>query len=136
MQVRDVMTPSVATVAPAQTIGHAKAVLDDWSTDLAVVTSDEIVLGTITRAEIDELDDDDAMIGDVMLDAFEIHPDRDVGEARASMDENEVDHLVVVDAGMVVGVVTKDDLTSTPGAETQDVRQMIIGDRESRPPRT
>lgn len=117
------VTGPVATIAPTATLRRAAEQLTTNQLGLLVVVGTEGTRGVISerdlvRALADDLDVDVERVGDLVSDRpVEVPRDAPLREAAAAMLDAEVRHLLVVDRGTVVGVVSVRDVLAALVAE-------------------
>lgn len=148
MLVRDVMSRPVVTVPPQTSVLSTAALLSGHGyTALPVVDDDGRLVGVVTEADLlrgrlhhdprspllgAELDVPlpPATVGEVMSrDVVTVVPWCDLADAAARMAQLGLRSLPVVDAGAVVGIVTRRDVVATlaraDAAITQEVRRRL-----------
>lgn len=113
---RDVAIRHLLTVSPADTLRRAAQVMTDRGVGAAVVVSDEKVVGIITErdmlhalARADDMDTvkvEEVMTRDVVSGA----PGWDIIKATKTMTEGGFRHLLVMELGEPVGIVSLRDL--------------------------
>lgn len=117
MEVREGMSTVVLTVGPAHTLREAAQRMTEKKVGAAVVLDDEgqgprviserDVLNSIGRGE----DPDAERVGDHMSDSvISAAPDWSLERAAVEMSRRHVRHLVVVDAGSLVGMLSMRDI--------------------------
>ena len=117
MQVRDGMTEVVLTVGPTHTLREAAEMMLEKGTGAALVLDDEVpgssivterdILNSVGRGE----DPDAELVSSHMTDAIiTASPDWSLERAAAEMSRRGIRHLVVVDEGNLVGVLSMRDI--------------------------
>jgi len=117
MQVRDGMTEVVLTVGPTHTLREAAEMMLEKGTGAALVLDDEVpgssivterdILNSVGRGE----DPDSELVSSHMTDAIiTASPDWSLERAAAEMSRRGIRHLVVVDEGNLVGVLSMRDI--------------------------
>jgi signal-transduction protein with cAMP-binding, CBS, and nucleotidyltransferase domain len=117
MQVRDGMSEVVLTIGPSHTLREAAERMLDKGIGAALVADDETpvsrilterdVLNSVGRGE----DPDTEVVADHMSDCvITASPDWSLERAAAEMSKRGIRHLVVVDAGDLVGVLSIRDI--------------------------
>jgi signal-transduction protein with cAMP-binding, CBS, and nucleotidyltransferase domain len=117
MQVRDGMTEVVLTIGPSHTLREAAERMLDKGIGAALVADDETpvsrilterdVLNSVGRGE----DPDTEVVADHMSDCvITASPDWSLERAAAEMSKRGIRHLVVVEAGDLVGVLSIRDI--------------------------
>jgi CBS domain-containing protein len=152
MRVRDVMTTDVVTVTPDTDLRHLASLLVQKRISGVPVVEKGRVVGVVSEGDIlfkerpshglhrgvlgwlmDE--------GDLMLKidartareamtspALTIGPARSVADAAASMLDDRVSRLPVVDHGQLVGIITRHDLMRAFARTDEEIRREIDGD--------
>ena len=117
MEVRTGMSKVVLTVGPAHTLRDAARLLTEKSVGAAVVLDDETggpgvvserdILNSLGRGE----DPDAERVGDHMTDkVISAAPDWSLERAAVEMARRHIRHLVVVDGGELVGMLSMRDI--------------------------
>jgi len=143
MLVRDLMVPTVLTVAPSDPISDVDRAMRETSDAAAVVTEDEAVVGLLTEKELAQASND-AAVRDVMRsDVAVIKPGATLADAARTMTEKNQRFIPAVDGGLLVGILSLDDIRRWAGSgggsekdEVQKVLTMSVGGYESQGPRT
>jgi len=128
MPVRDIMTASVACVAPDDTIQDAARKMRDLDVGPMPVCGDDRLVGMLTdrditvRATAEGRDPGTTRVRDVMTeDLIFCFEDDDIDAAARKMRDNQVRRLLVLNANMrLVGIVALADLAT----ETTDKGRM------------
>jgi CBS domain-containing protein len=118
MQLRDIMTKPVETVAPTASLVDAARKMLIQDIGALPVTDEQRVVGIITdrdiaiRAIANGLDPADTKVQEVMSnEVFSCGADSDVQDACQLMEEKQVRRLVVTDDGKgVIGIVSLGDM--------------------------
>ena len=130
MRATDIMTTKVVTVSPGNSIRHAAQImLDHGVSGLPVVDDEGRLVGIITEGDLlrrselglpgiaaslpaeDYIRSHGWDVGDVMTaDVTAIDPDVPIDRVAATMAENRVKRLPVVEDGRLVGIVSRADL--------------------------
>jgi len=117
MQVRDGMSKVVLTVGPSHTLREAAAKMLEKGTGAALVSDDETpvsrivterdILNSLGRGE----DPDTELVSDHMSDGvITAAPDWSLERAAAEMSKRSIRHLVVVEDGKQIGVLSIRDI--------------------------
>jgi len=117
MQVRDGMSKVVLTVGPSHTLREAAAKMLEKGTGAALVSDDETpvsrivterdILNSLGRGE----DPDTELVSDHMSDGvITAAPDWSLERAAAEMSKRSIRHLVVVEDGEQIGVLSIRDI--------------------------
>ena len=117
MEVREGMSSVVLTVGPGHTLREAARLMTEKSVGAAVVIDDEYpgprmiserdILNSLGRAE----DPDSEQVGDHMSDTLiAAAPDWSLERAAMEMSKRHIRHLVVVESGEVVGILSIRDI--------------------------
>jgi CBS domain-containing protein len=152
MRVRDVMTQDVATVAPDTDLGDLAALLVEKRISGVPVVEGGRVVGVVSERDIlfkerpseglsrgvlawlmDEgdltLKIDARTVGEAMTSPpLTIAPSRGVADAAATMLDENVSRLPVVDHGRLVGIVTRHDLVRAFARSDEQIRREIDSD--------
>lgn len=135
MQVGDIMSRNVVTVAADDTFADAAKVLREHRISSVVVKADGGVSGIVTERDFvnliaDGLDPTTTRIGDRMTrDVATVESRTDIADAAKLMADRRIRHLPVVDRGELVGIISIRDLTSwavgevTGGHELPDLQR-------------
>lgn len=110
MRVRDVMSPTVYTVTPTDTVGTARAMLDRYEIDQLVVISKKNVVGIAADHDLQKFPDDAAVSEAMVRHVTTIGSDATLRKAAGLMTGHAIGSLPVVDDGHLVGIVTTADL--------------------------
>jgi len=131
MRVRDVMTSDVTAVPPGESLKDvAKLMLERRVSGVPVVDAEGDVLGVVS--ETDLLSHHGHVAGEAMTSpAVTIAPARPLAVAADLMIERGVNRLPVVDAGKLVGILTRADLVRAfvrSDAEiAREIREDVLG---------
>ena len=117
MEVREGMSKVVLTLGPGHTLREAAKRMTDWGVGAAVVTDEETpgprvvserdVLNSLGRGE----DPDAERVGDHMSDTvISAAPEWSLERAAVEMARRHIRHLVVVERGELVGVLSMRDI--------------------------
>jgi CBS domain-containing protein len=117
MEVREGMSKVVLTVGPGHTLREAARLMTEKSVGAAVVVDDEYpgprviserdILNSLGRGE----DPDSERVGDHMSDTLiTAAPDWSLERAAMEMAKRHIRHLVVVDAGELIGILSMRDI--------------------------
>src|SRR5512132_3859828 len=110
MRVRDVMSTSVQTVAPDDTVGTARELLKRHGIDQLVVVSRKAVIGIAADRDLQPLPDDSPVSAVMGKHVTTIESDETLRKAAGMMSGHAIGSLPVVDGGRLVGIVTTADL--------------------------
>jgi CBS domain-containing protein len=119
--VREVMTESVVTADPDRSLREIAVLMRERNVGSVVLVANMRPVAFITDRDIalsvvaDGRDSAERVAVHASTPVITADPDMDVEEAAERMARQGVRRLVVVDAGMVAGVVTLDDLTPRVG---------------------
>jgi CBS domain-containing protein len=122
-QVRDLMTSDVVTIEPSATVADAaKRIIEKEKGPLPVVEGDRVVAmitdrDVIARVVAAGRDANSVTVRDVATkDLVTIGPDQDVQAAREMMAQQQLDRLLVVEAGdRLVGIISEADIRADEG---------------------
>jgi CBS domain-containing protein len=109
--IRDVMTESVVTAAPERTVREVAELMRERNRPIGFVTDRDLALSVIA----DGRDFGDHVEDHASSPVITAEPAMDVEEAAELMVRHGVRRLVVVDADLLTGIVTLDDLSSRTG---------------------
>jgi CBS domain-containing protein len=128
MQVREVMTPDPAAVAPGDTLQRTAQLMDELNVGVLPVVEDGRLRGVLTDRDIvvrstsAGQDPKQARISDAMTDEVRSLPETaDVEEAAKLMESVQIRRLpITAEDGRLTGIVSLGDLATagTPEAET------------------
>ena len=135
--VKDAMTSQPTSIDPSQTVGDAARVMRDQDVGSLPVTEQGRLVGVITDRDITvrvvafSRDPSMTTVEDVMTpDPVTVHFEAPVEKALAVMRSHQVRRLVVVDdEGLLVGLVSLDDVLEFLAREFRMISQLI--DKES-----
>lgn len=115
--VRDVMTPSVRTVSPSQSLAEAAEVMKGEDVGSVPVVEEGRLAGIVTdrdiviRAVAERRDPQTVKVADVASrELVTVEPEQDLDEALALMARHQVRRLPVVEAGQLVGMLAQADV--------------------------
>ena len=131
MEVREGMSSVVLTVGPGHTLREAAQRMTEKSVGAAVVIDEELpgpgmvserdILNSLGRGQ----DPDTERVGDHMTDTvISAAPDWSLERAAVEMSRRHIRHLVVVDQGQLVGVLSMRDIVrvwTTEGATASTI---------------
>ncbi len=134
MKVRDVMATDVRALSPGQSIAQAARLMGEAGTGFLPVTEADRPLGVVTDRDIvvrflagGGADAAGTPVSEVMTSTVEtVGPDDDLSAAAQAMRDAGVRRLVVVDAGLVVGVLSHGALVQATDGEGAG-RQATLG---------
>jgi H+/Cl- antiporter ClcA/predicted transcriptional regulator len=113
-RVRDAMTTDVRTVAADETIDAVYQRVIATGHSAYPVLRDDAVVGIVTRDDLFGSESGARSVFDVAsTDVVSATPDATLLDALQAMLDNGVDHLPVVEAGHLVGIVTRTDILRT-----------------------
>jgi len=107
LTVKDVMVTAPATMRPTATVADARAFFADDHVHMALIATSGRLLGTLVRADIDDLDDDAApALGRSRLDGRSVALEKPAEDVRLRLIAHGVRRLAVVDdAGALAGLL-------------------------------
>ena len=115
--VRDVMTPSVRTVSPSQSLAEAAEVMKGEDVGAVPVVEEGRLAGIVTdrdiviRAVADRRDPQTVKVEEVASrDLVTVEPEQDLDQALALMARHQVRRLPVVEQGQLVGMLAQADV--------------------------
>ncbi len=125
MKVRDVMATEVHAVRPGESIHHAARLMSDAGIGFVPVTEADHPVGVLTDRDIVVRfvaagggDAAATVVSEVMTSKVTcVGPEDDLSVAAEAMHDGAVRRLVVVDAGVVVGVLSHGALVQATGGE-------------------
>ena len=118
MQVRNLMRSPVVSVDPGQTLQRAAQVMREHGIGSVVVEQDGQLVGILTERDVMHAaaqlgDVGQARVGDHMTaPVVTASPNWDVAVAAAEMHDRQIRHLVVVEQGGALGVLSVRDVMS------------------------
>ena len=121
-QVRDRMTPDVVTLEPGTSIVDAAQMMIqqekgplpivEGGRPVAIVTDRDIIARVVAAGR----DPGSVTVDEVATtDLVTIGPDEDVDQARQMLAQHQLDRLLVVEGGSLVGIISEADLRSDEG---------------------
>lgn len=113
-------------------VGDVVVVASDVdSTPVGIVTDRDLVIEVLAQ----DVNPEDVRIGDLMSDRLvTLREDAELAEATATMRAKAIRRLVIVDAqGLLVGVLTADDVVEVLAEELNDLARLVVyqGEREA-----
>ena len=107
LTVKDVMVTTPATMRPTATVADARAFFEDDHVHMALIASSGRLLGTLVRADLDDLDDDAApALSRSRLDGRSVALDEPAEDVRVRLIAHGLRRLAVVDdAGALAGLL-------------------------------
>ena len=107
LTVKDVMVTAPATMRPTATVADARAFFEDDHVHMALIASSGRRLGTLVRADLDDLDDDAApALSRSRLDGRSVALDEPAEDVRVRLIAHGLRRLAVVDdAGALAGLL-------------------------------
>ncbi len=115
--VRDVMTPSVRTVSPSQSLVEAAELMKGEDVGSVPVVEEGRLTGIVTdrdivtRAVAERRDPQTVKVSEVASrELVTVEPEQDLDEALALMADHQVRRLPVVEAGQLVGMLAQADV--------------------------
>ncbi len=121
-QVREIMTPDVVTIQPGTSVRDAaKTMIQEKKGPLPIVEGDRAVAIVTDRDLVAHVlaegrDPDSTNVDDVSSrDLVTIGPDQDVDEARQLMAQSQLDRVLVVEGGRLVGIISEADIRADEG---------------------
>ena len=115
--VRDVMTPSVRTVSPSQSLVEAAELMNSEDVGSVPVVEEGRLTGIVTdrdivtRAVAERRDPQTVKVSEVgSRELVTVEPEQDLDEALALMAHHQVRRLPVVEAGQLVGMLAQADV--------------------------
>lgn len=125
MKVRDAMAADVRSVGPGQSIARAARMMSEAGTGFLPVTEADRPVGVLTDRDIVVRflaggggDASATPVAEVMtVKVVTVGPDDDLAVAAEAMRDGGVRRLVVIDAGVVVGVLSHGALVQATGCE-------------------
>ena len=115
--VRDVMTPSVRTVSPTQSLVEAAEVMKGEDVGSVPVVEEGRLTGIltdrdiVTRAVAERRDPQSVRVNEVASrELVTVEPEQDLDEALALMARHQVRRLPVVEQGQLVGMLAQADV--------------------------
>ncbi|MDP9304301.1 MAG: CBS domain-containing protein [Actinomycetota bacterium] len=115
--VRDAMTPSVRSAAPAQSVVEAAQMMKEEDVGSLPVVEEDRLIGIVTDRDIvvrtvaERVDPESVKVGDVASrELVTVEPGQDLDEALTLMARHRVRRLPVVEAGRLVGMLAQADV--------------------------
>lgn len=106
------MTPSVITAEAYQPVTHVRQLMEkNGVSAIPVVSADKQPIGIVTSSDVVTEYDENATVGEIMTRAvYSLSNSDDVSDAASMMRAHEVHHIVILDDGRVVGILSSFDL--------------------------
>jgi CBS domain-containing protein len=140
--VRDVMTPGVRTVSPAQSLADAAEVMKGEDVGSVPVVEEGRLAGIVTdrdivtRAVAERRDPQTVKVDEIASrDLVTVEPEQDLDEALALMARHQVRRLPVVEEGRLVGMLAQADVAleakeKKVGETVEEISQPTSTERE------
>ena len=140
--VRDVMTPGVRTVSPAQSLADAAEVMKGEDVGSVPVVEEGRLAGIVTdrdivtRAVAERRDPQTVKVEEIASrDLVTVEPEQDLDEALALMARHQVRRLPVVEEGRLVGMLAQADVAleakeKKVGETVEEISQPTSTERE------
>jgi CBS domain-containing protein len=140
--VREVMTPGVRTVSPAQSLTEAAEVMKGEDVGSVPVVEEGRLAGIltdrdiVTRAVAEGRDPQSVKVNEIVSrELVTVEPEQDVDEALALMAQHQVRRLPVVEQGELVGMLAQADVAleakeKKVGETVEQISQPTSTDRE------
>ena len=140
--VRDVMTPGVRTVSPAQSLADAAEVMKGEDVGSVPVVEEGSLAGIVTdrdivtRAVAERRDPQAVKVDEIASrDLVTVEPEQDLDEALALMARHQVRRLPVVEEGRLVGMLAQADVAleakeKKVGETVEEISQPTSTERE------
>ena len=140
--VRDVMTPGVRTVSPAQSLADAAEVMKGEDVGSVPVVEEGRLAGIVTdrdivtRAVAERRDPQTVKVDEIASrDLVTVEPEQDLDEALALMASHQVRRLPVVEEGRLVGMLAQADVAleakeKKVGETVEEISQPTSTERE------
>lgn len=133
--------PSIYTVAPGASVYEAVKLMAEKNIGALVVMEDDAIVGIITERDyarkivLMARSSKDTPVRDIMTSSvMYVSPSQRTEECMALMTESRVRHLVVIESGKLVGVVSIGDLVKDTISEQefiiQQLQRYITGGRD------
>lgn len=110
MRVRDVMNTNVRTVSPNEAVAGAREIFRRYDIDQIIVAQRGTILGIVGDRDVRDAPDEAPVTEYMVRDVTTIAPDATVRKAAGMMTGHAIGSLPVVEKGILVGIVTTDDL--------------------------
>lgn len=116
MQVKDIMTSPVVTAESGCNVAFVRELMERKKVSaipIVAVNDEEIdVKGIITATDLRGVADETILADEIMTKNVQVIPKKtSVQAAAAAMMRNEVHHLVVLDKGQIIGIISSLDFT-------------------------
>lgn len=124
--VRQIMTTDVQTITPSATTGEVRAIFTAGGHGAYPIVEDRRLVAIISRSDVlrDAADDDDPVLAHASTDVVTVGPDGGANEVLHVMLDEAVEHVPVVEGGVLVGICTRTDLLKIRhGQRTLERRQ-------------
>jgi CBS domain-containing protein len=140
--VRDVMTPGVRTVSPAQSLADAAEVMKGEDVGSVPVVEEGRLAGIVTdrdivtRAVAERRDPQTVKVDEIASrEVVTVEPEQDLDEALALMARHQVRRLPVVEAGQLFGMLAQADVAleakeKKVGETVEDISKPTSTERE------
>jgi CBS domain-containing protein len=132
-QIRDVMTPAPQAVAPSTSVRDAARLMAEEGVGPLPVVDEDRLVGIVTDRDLvlrvlaEDRDPDSTTVSEVASEEpVTVQPDDDIDRALRLMARHQVRRLPVIEAGRLVGIVTKADIArEAPADQTGEVVEEI-----------
>jgi CBS domain-containing protein len=121
-KVRDLMSTQVVTASPSMSVVDAAKKMQEQEKGPLPIVDGERVVGMVTDRDLvfkvvaANKTPSDCTVADVgTMDPVTIEPDADVDEARQKLGQEQLDRLIVVEGGRLVGIISEADIRRDEG---------------------
>ena len=132
MQVKDIMSDTVHTIPPTQTVKRAAEAMSRRKIGSLIVVSETKLEGIITERDIMSKvvslgkDASKIKVKEVMSkEVVFIEPDSDIDEAARAMVDNQIKKLPVVYQNRLIGIVTAMDIVMAEPKITEQISSLV-----------
>jgi CBS domain-containing protein len=133
MQIKEIMTTDLKTVAPKSTIQDAAKLMAEFKIGCLLVADKKALAGIITEGDIirevvsknrlpSEVKVDDIMATEVVA----VGPDTDIEEAAKAMSERKVKRLPVIYQDQLVGIVSAIDIAAAEPKLMEQIAKIVL----------
>jgi CBS domain-containing protein len=140
MLVEEIMTRDVETVEPKITVQEAAKKMVEQNIKFLIVTKDKKLVGILTEWDFvkkiaaEEEFKENAKVETIMTsDVIVIGPDIEIGEAASIMAKHNIKKLPIVTENVLIGVVTAMDILAAEPKLIQQISELILMTKKTKP---
>jgi CBS domain-containing protein len=140
MLVEEIMTKDVETIEPDVTVQDAAQKMVEKNIKFLIVTKNKKLVGILTEWDFvrkiaaEEEFKEKAKVESIMTsDVIVIEPDTEIGEAASIMAKHNIKKLPIVKENVLIGVVTAMDILAAEPKLIEQISELILMTKKSKP---